>query len=367
MSRASGVLCAIAAAFASCQATSNPDRARLDRVAPAPKAAAEQAPLGAGATSASLGTDAANALDAAKPKADASPTVAAQKTDAASPATKASAAEAAKPAAAELSLGRIGDRGLEAREFLRRLWIADNASARAVLEQMVFARLTTLEADRLGVLLEERAVDVECARTVAALEKGLTEKGSKLSFDEHVDRVLKVDPKLYRASLRSDAIVQLLAERCVRAWMLESDRADVRITEIRSAEALAVARTELAAAATFDEVALAHGFGEDAATHATRMTLARAEGSELARLAFATPVGSVGGPLEQSGRWLLLQVDARRDALAGGWKILRDPVEASLVEEGVSNGEFLQWRAAMTRRYQVAVDAFFDIVEASAP
>jgi hypothetical protein len=269
----------------------------------------------------------------------------------------------AERAAAELALGTVGGEPIGAREFVQRLWVRDHALARTVLEQIVFARTAMLEADRLGLSLAPDVVDAEVARATRALEEKLAASAPGTSVDDYVRDRLDLDPAWYRLQLRADAIAQLLAERCVRAWLFESERAVVRITEIESEEALGRARADLERGLSFDAVALAHGRGEDEATRTTRMVVARAETQELARLAFATPVGSVGGPMAESGRYLYLVVDERREPSTATGAALAVQVEKSLADEPVDNLEYVQWRAAMSRRYQVRFDALRELFE----
>jgi hypothetical protein len=204
----------VALALASCTATSNPDRARLAPIEHTVPPAQSEAPVAAASEPAAAP---APTEPKAQPKAQSDAAAKAQKEPAAKP-----------PVVEALTLGRIGDQPIDAREFLRKLWVDDNPEARKILEQLVFSRLATLEADRLGVRLTDAAVDADYAKAIALFEKKLVERGSTLTLDEHIDRNLEVDPKLYRANLRHETIVQMLAERCVRSWMLESDRRKVR-------------------------------------------------------------------------------------------------------------------------------------------
>ena len=49
------------------------------------------------------------------------------------------------------------------------------------------------------------------------LERKLVDRQSKLTLREHIDQVIGIEPELYLADLRDEAILQMLAERCVRA------------------------------------------------------------------------------------------------------------------------------------------------------
>jgi len=338
----------LALLLAACAATRNPERSKLQ---PAPVPAPTESPAVPSSPNA--------------PSPSAAPTpVAAPK-----PATPVAPVEAtvAPVRETQFELGRVGDEPLTSRDFLRKLWIADNRLARRVVEQLVFSRLTQLEATRLGIRLVESAVDAEVLRAMGELERKLVDRQSKLTLREHIDQVIGIEPELYLADLRDEAILQMLAERCVRAWAVENDRCDVRVTELRSPEALAAAQADLNAGKTFAEVAKAHGTGDDAVTATTLLRITRAESQDLSRAVFATAVGTVGGPLEQGGRWLLFVPEARFEGREGTWVELREEVERSLTTQPVGELEFVQWRAAMVRRYRVDLQPFFQEVERKAP
>lgn len=369
---------ALALALAGCSATSNPDRSELlpaERVVATPRPAAKNAE-GAQDAAATNTPAASPSNAAASPSAEvaAAPPVQA---GAAAPAATASdetanapkAAPKQEPGADTLApvLGRVGGEPLHYAEFLRRMWLSDANAARDVIEQMVFARMVLFEADRLAVQLDPQLVDGALAKAVAAVEKRLADKGAKLSFDEHVRRSFEVEPALYRASMRNDAIVSLLAERCVRAWELESGLCRVRISEFADRAKLDLALSELGAGKSFEAVAAVHGDGEDEKAGYTRVTIVRSESQDLARVAFATAVGDIGGPVQQGAVWLLLKVDGREEGRDVRWPGDAAAVEGSLERDPLENVEYVQWRAAMTRRYQLDLGPFLELVAGKRP
>lgn len=396
MLRRPRAIVALALALAGCSATSNPDRSELlpaERVVATPRPAAKNAPGPAGAQDAAA-ANASTAPAASTPNTAASPSsggAADASTQAgAAPAAPTPSAPAASgpgatgsdetanaskaapkqdPAADSLApeLGRVGGEPLHYDEFLRRMWLSDANAARDVIEQMVFARMVLFEADRLAVQLDPKLVDSALAKAIAAVEKRLADKGSKLTFDEHVRRNFEVEPALYRASMRNDAIVSLLAERCVRAWELESGLCHVRISEFSERAKLDLALSELGAGKSFEAVAAVHGDGEDEKAGYTRVTIVRSESQELARIAFATAVGDIGGPVQQGAVWLLLKVDSREEGRDVRWPGDAAAVEGSLERDPLGNVEYVQWRAAMTRRYQLDLGPFLELVAGKRP
>jgi parvulin-like peptidyl-prolyl isomerase len=386
-------LFALALALAGCSATSNPDRSELlpaERVVATPRPAAKSAE-GAQDAAAPNTPAAPPSNTAASPSAEVAATPAAQAgaaqgnpppmdkaaKGAGGAGTNANDESASAPKAAPKPdsgadnlapvLGRVGGEPLHYAEFLRRMWLSDANAARDVIEQMVFARMVLFEADRLAVQLDPKLVDSALAKAVAAVEKRLADKGSKLSFDEHVRRSFEVEPALYRASMRNDAIVSLLAERCVRAWELESGLCRVRISEFSDRAKLDLALSELGAGKSFEAVAAVHGDGEDEKAGYTRVTIVRSESQDLARVAFATAVGDIGGPVQQGEVWLLLKVDGREEGRDVRWPGDAAAVEGSLERDPLENVEYVQWRAAMTRRYQLDLGPFLELVAGKRP
>jgi hypothetical protein len=246
----------------------------------------------------------------------------------------------------------VGDREIELSSFLERLWMRENRAMLDVLEMLVVRELALFETDRLGLSLTAEVVDAMLEDAYAGLRAQLAEAGSELTVDEHIRQNLEMDPAFYHTHLRDDAIVQLLLQRCVRAWALESGRAEVEVLNLTEEEADA-----FRGGSTFDALAEANERG------AERVVLIRAERNEVARLAFATPMGEVGGPLVIGGATLLVRVLDRQEGLEGGdWSETGETVMASLTATPVDEDEFMQWRASMNARYRTSRVPLFELV-----
>jgi hypothetical protein len=266
-------------------------------------------------------------------------------------------------------VGLVGGEPIDVREFLARLWVRDAERAREVFEYLVLSRVALYEADRLGVRIDPALADETVERAWAALRQRLEESGSTLTLEQHVQRTLEMDLESYERRLRADAIVQLLTERVVRAWYLASPRVELRLTELADEVALNAALEALDAGTPFEDVARAHGSDVDAAQGGTLMTVVRSEASELSRLGFSTPVGDVGGPLVQGGRFLLVRPERRLEPQEGPWSEVGPAVESSLASLPIDSDrlEYAQWRTAMMRRYPIDLSPFLDLVTDGAP
>lgn len=267
-----------------------------------------------------------------------------------------------EPAAASLpTVGAVGGVDVSVDEFLARLWVRDSSRTRDVLEQIVLERLTLLEAERLGLGVAPAQVEALVAEVYSSMATQLAAAGSELSAAEHIRQNLEMNLAFYEQHVRSDAIVRLLTERCVRAWSLQSERAIVDVLELREESVLESVRAGLEQGRSFEELAAEFG-PERLEGGAERLSLVRSERHPLSRLAFATTPGEVGGPLVQGSSYVLLRVREHLPA---------DPFEPgssperlveSLAETEVDNLEFVQWRAAMVRRYTVDLVPFFELV-----
>ena len=319
--------CAAAAVlFAACAASPNPAR---DELRPVPSTPAR--PPAAGAASSSGETPPAAA---AGPQA---------------------------PERSELAVAYVGGKPIDVREFLARLWFRDQLQARQVLENLVFAQVTLFEADRLGLSLEPEQVEDVVEKARAALEAKLAEKQPRLTVEEFLRTERGWEPAAYEAQVRRDAIIQLLAERCVRGWALESGRARVRLMELPDAKSLEAVQAGLAAGSDFAELARQSSIDARAEEGGTELVLVRTESHPLARLAMATPVGEVGGPIEERGHFLLLEVEAKDEPYAGALDAIAPQIESSLASSPVDDDEYVQWRAAMFRRYQVDLEPILEL------
>lgn len=276
--------------------------------------------------------------------------------EAAPPATEPSAA----PEEADPLLVRVGSRELRATDLLGRWLHRDPTSVRRFLEEMVLELLVTAEAERLGISVDPERLEGAFADAVAVMEEQ-----TEAELDEFVRRRLGLEPQLYREALREELRLDLLAERCVRAWLLGSDRARARTLVVQDQVVVDAVMAGLARGEDFVDLARTYSLEPDQEEGPRVHHIVRGP-SPMARLAFGTAVGEVGGPIPQSGRYLLLEVLEREDGTEGGWPVLRTTVEASLAERGIEDPEYWQWKEAMLDRYDVDMGPFLALLPEAA-
>ena len=264
----------------------------------------------------------------------------------------------------ELAIAWVGGEPLDVRDFVARAWLRSAPEMRMLLDQLVVERLTMLEGERLGLRVDSDLVDRRVAEAHQALVDRLAEEGGERSVEEHVTEVLGLDLPFWHRQLRRETLAQLVAERVVRAWSLEQGHALARVAEFETEEQVAAVQAGLAAGRSFEDLARAQGVGPSADEGGSVVLLAKSESSPLARLAWQTEVGAVGGPLRDGTRSVYLRVERRSDAIEGGWRDVGERVEASLVELPVDTFEFIQWRARIAGRYSVDLQPFRELVGA---
>lgn len=358
----------LAALLVACAATSNPAPGEVRPVGPAPRTA----PASATATPAAAATAPAASAAAARVDTGATEPAAREQQDgAASAAAESSAPGEAAPLTPLLVIGTVGGEPIEAQSLLERLWMRDSRSVLDQFEFLVFSRIALFESDRLGVRVSPEQVDLVVQRTLGAVTERLKKSAPGLTLDQFVQRVLELDRTSYDRKVRTDAVLQLLTERCVRAWFLETPRRDIDLIEFADEEKLAAGRASLEAGTAFEEVARLHGLPEDAEHGGLHMTIARNEESDLARAAFSTPIGEVGGPIAREGHHLLLRPVREHETVEGPWSEIGSRVEQSLADDPLDaqpmTKEYEQWRTAMTRRYPLDLSPFIELVRTASP
>ena len=251
----------------------------------------------------------------------------------------------------------IGDKPVTVSEFLAQLVHQNAIEALDQLDHLVLTHLVQEEARRLGVKLDPDLVEHKYSDAVVQIEQKIGEKRPNVTLDQWVDQVLGLDPLVYRTQLREDSLNQLLAERVTRAFMLQSEHADLRVIVVKSEEKLKEAQAALAGGEAFEEVAKRLSADPSAKEGGRVPPVIRSE-TVMGKLAFQTKVGEIGGPQYSQGAWLLVKVQAMPAPLAGTWPEIAPSVEKSLAERHIEELEFTQWKGAMLRRYRVDLSPF---------
>ncbi|MEE2939137.1 MAG: peptidylprolyl isomerase, partial [Planctomycetota bacterium] len=220
-------------------------------------------------------------------------------------------------------------------------------------------RIVTFEAAALEVRLPDGVIADEVARRMAALERTAREVGAP-DLEVYVKRRLGLEVATLRAELEREAAVDLLAPRCVRAWLLSSDRREIRAIAVDDRAAADQVQARLSRGDDFE--ALAREFSKDpSAEEGGRMPPVVRADQSLARTAFAIQVGSVSEPIQDARGFVFVKVVGAPDPLEGDWNAVGALVEADLAERPIEDPEFWQWKDAMYQRYDIDITPFLEL------
>ncbi len=258
-------------------------------------------------------------------------------------------------------VARVDGEEIDVTELLASWMHADSQGVRDLLERIISSKIVEREAAKLGVVLDEQQIRDEMARTVAELERELQLSQPGMTLDEWISRGLGLDPEPYRERLLEDVRRRLLAERIVRVFIYTQEWAEARVIVVEKraeAEAL-IAR--LAAGEPFGRLANEASL-DPTGKYGGRIPPVLRNESAVARLAFSLEPGAVGGPILESGRWMVLGLDALHEPLEGEWSELEGPIEASLAAQPIEDPEYWMWKVEMNRVHPVDLSPLLRLV-----
>ena len=271
-----------------------------------------------------------------------------------------------QPAATPDIVALVAGQPITAAELIATWMHREAPAVRAMMEHLIFGRLGVAEGARLEIQLDPAMLEgryqegIERLESEIARTEGSPEEGGP-TLERFIRVFLGLDPDLYRQELRRGLEIDLLVERCVRAWLLSAERAEVRMIVVDSRETLDDIRTALDAGGDFGD--LAKTYSQHASSESGgRMTPVVRSDAGISRLAFATRIGEVGGPIFEQGTYLLIQVLERPEPLEGKWSLIGEAVEASLAERPIEDLEYMQWKAAMQEIYEVDLSPLLELV-----
>ena len=246
-------------------------------------------------------------------------------------------------------------------ELLEAWLFRESYRVREYLEDLVIERLVVAESRRLGITLPPERVDEAMAETHTALAEEVERIGGGLSVEDFIERRLSLDVDRYMARLTEGRTNALLADRCVRSWVLTSDRVEVRVIVLEDRERVKELEERVRARDDFAVLLEEYNTGDTGDPEGRIPPVVRSD-SALSRLAFTTPVGQVGGPIFENGTYLFLRADARPQPISGTWDAIGPVVEQDLLDRPVEEPERWQWKGALLERYEVDLTPFLDLV-----
>jgi hypothetical protein len=258
---------------------------------------------------------------------------------------------AASPTAAPV-VATVAGQNITAQDLLSSWMFRDSAAVRGLVDRLVLDGLVRAEASRLGLRLPAETVASEWGQLVSEFEAEVQKSAPGLSMDQFIQRRLGLEPGRYRQRMEARRVLDLLAERCVRAFTLESETVQAKMIVVASRADADKVEAGLAMGRDFG--VLAGELSQDpSGQEGGYIPPIVRSAAAISRLAFATPIGQVGGPLVENGRHIYLQVQSVKAAEPGNWSELGPKVEVSLQTLPIEDLEFLQWQAMVSARYEV--------------
>jgi len=255
----------------------------------------------------------------------------------------------------------VGDERIGVDELVS-LWMRNYPRvARDVLQQVILDRVIEREAERLSIEVSEELLKESTLRRLADLEQEIQRDNPGVSLDEWIAGNRVLDPLRYRESLREEVRHFLLESLEIRQFILSQEWAEARVIVTEKREEADAALETVRGGAPFARVAAEKSIDPTGAKGGRVPPLLR-NASLLSRLAFGTAAGELGGPVQEGGRWLIIQVDEIHAPLAGSWGEISAAIEASLQERPVDGLEYDAWMQEMHRRYRIDPSPFFELV-----
>jgi len=260
-------------------------------------------------------------------------------------------------------VAHIAGQSLTTAELLQSWLHRDSPGVRALLDELILERLIVLESIRLGVRVDPGLRKAARRQALDRLDQEVAASGvSGMGSDEFLRQRLGLNPGPYKERIQRQAELDLLAERVVRAWLLCTPHAQVRVIVLETREQVSEVRALLAAGESFDHLARTWSVDDSGAEGGRVPPVVRGR-APLALVAFETPVGEVGGPVREGDRWLLMRVDARPAPMSPEHSDeLSRAVEASLLQRPIEDPEYWQWKAAVVLEHEVDMTPFLRLM-----
>ncbi|MEL6428300.1 MAG: peptidylprolyl isomerase [Planctomycetota bacterium] len=255
----------------------------------------------------------------------------------------------------------VGGRDILLTDLVSKWMLRDPDGVRAILDDLVLSRIVAMESGALGIELPKGSVEGVVRDRVRVLGERAQAAGAP-DLESFVKARLGMEPTDFEQELVQEAAVDLLAPRCVRAWLLGSERREFRVIVVETQAGADEVQARLAAGEDF--AALARELSVDPSkSEGGRMPPVVRGDQPLARTAFAANLGEVVGPIEEGEGFVFLVVDETGAPRTGSWTDIGAEVEESLERRGVEDPEFWQWKDAMFRRYEIDVSPFLRLTE----
>jgi hypothetical protein len=263
---------------------------------------------------------------------------------------------------ANYAIGSVSGRVIPLSDLVAKWIWREPTRVRAILDDLVLSHIIVFEAAALQIELPDGAIKKAVETRLATLEREAASSGAA-SLEAYIQEALGMEPETYLKYAQEEAAIDLLAPRCVRAWMLTSDHREIRAITVKSQADVDQVQARLAKGEPFADVARALSVDPSKEDGGRLPPVVRGSDLVLTRTAFAAEVGDVAGPIKDRDGMLFVYVESAPKPLEGLWQTIGAEVEASLAARDIEDPEFWQWKAQMLGRYDVNMEPFLNLVK----
>lgn len=260
-----------------------------------------------------------------------------------------------------VTIARVGGQDIVLTDLVSKWMLRDPGGVRAILDDLILSQVVKFESGLLGIDLPEAEIDRVVQKKIRDVAAEAKEAGAP-SPEAYIQARLGIDAETFVNELGMDAAIDLLAARCVRSWMLASERREFRIIAVDDVAAKQEVQARLDAGEPFEDVARALSVDPTKEDGGRMAPVVRGD-QPLARIVFAHSVGEVADPVEDATGFVFVYVESAPEPQEGDWLAIGDAVEASLAERPVGDPEYWQWKDAMFERYDIDISPFLSLLE----
>lgn len=255
----------------------------------------------------------------------------------------------------------VGGDVVRVSELLSTWMLLDSQGLRDMLGKLVTGKMVASEAATHSITVDSESLGREYANALGELRDQVQADQPGKSLDEWIAGGLGLDPARFREGLRDDVENRMLSELVVRRFILTQANVEIAVIVVANQEDAMAAKAKIEGGEPFGRVATEMSIDFTGKFGGRIPPVLRNE-SAISKLAFGTPIGGLGGPIEEAGRWILTETLAVNEALKGTWPEIQAKVEKSLSERAMAEPEYWLWKQAANDLHAADFAPFFELI-----
>lgn len=227
------------------------------------------------------------------------------------------------------------------------------------MRKLVHDEIVRLEAKRLDVAVRGEEVDAGVREALETLRKQVDlEYAGKKTLDRFLQDDLRTTLAAYETQLRRFVLSRALFERALRLEQMREDRVVCRVLSVASREKAEELLAKLREGADFEAIARQESLAPNREQGGKMPPFGSDYEHPIAKLAFETSLGALGGPVEEKRpggeSWFhVLRVIEKIPARALDAAASEAEIRKSLADRPIEDWEYAVWMKRMEKRYGV--------------